>query len=208
MKLEKIPGGYALYKEKTIIGTCQARPTEQGADITALTIVPEWRRKGYGSYLLKEVLRSLGGYDKESATVFILIREWFSFGRVIEMDKEGCTVKWRNRSKEYRWSELKTRRIENNIKSCYTNCRKCAVISPYEIKRFRKKDPMSYFINILHWRDWSTFYVYLDSGKINDGKNSYEGGINESIFRGKIAQWGVTFDDVNLKKVKPWEEIL
>ena len=27
MKLEKIPGGYALYKEKTIIGTCQARPT-------------------------------------------------------------------------------------------------------------------------------------------------------------------------------------
>ena len=70
MKLEKIPGGYALYKEKTIIGTCQARPTERGADITALTIVPEWRRKGYGSYLLKEVLRSLGGYDKESATVF------------------------------------------------------------------------------------------------------------------------------------------
>ena len=70
MKLEKIPGGYALYKEKTIIGTCQARPTEQGADITALTIVPEWRRKGYGSYLLKEVLRSLGGYDKENATVF------------------------------------------------------------------------------------------------------------------------------------------
>ena len=70
MKLEKIPGGYALYKEKTIIGTCQARPTEQGADITALTIVPEWRRKGYGSYLLKEVLRSLGGYDKERATVF------------------------------------------------------------------------------------------------------------------------------------------
>ena len=70
MKLEKTPGGYALYKEKTIIGTCQARPTEQGADITALTIVPEWRRKGYGSYLLKEVLRGLGGYDKESATVF------------------------------------------------------------------------------------------------------------------------------------------
>ena len=44
MKLEKIPGGYALYKEKTIIGTCQARPTEQGADIAALTIVPEWLR--------------------------------------------------------------------------------------------------------------------------------------------------------------------
>ena len=52
------------------IGVLLGQPTEQGADITALTIVPEWRRKGYGSYLLKEVLRSLGGYDKESATVF------------------------------------------------------------------------------------------------------------------------------------------
>ena len=75
-------------------------------------------------------------------------------------------------------------------------------------KKISKERSNELFINILHWRDWSTFYVYLDSGKINDGKNSYEGGINESIFRGKIAQWGVTFDDVNLKKVKPWEEIL
>lgn len=138
----------------------------------------------------------------------ILIREWFSFGRVIEMDKKGCIVKWRNNRKVYNWSQLKTRRIENNIKSWYTDCRKGAVISPYEIKRFHKKDPMNYFISIFHWRDWNTFYVYLDSGKISDGKNSYEGGINESIFRGKIAQWGVTFDDVNLKKVKPWEEKL
>ena len=54
----------------------------------------------------------------------------------------------------------------------------------------------------------NTIIENQDSGKINDGKNSYEGGINESIFRGKIAQWGVTFDDVNMKKVKPWEEIL
>ena len=30
MKLEKTPGGYALYKEKTIIGTCQARPHGAG----------------------------------------------------------------------------------------------------------------------------------------------------------------------------------
>ena len=55
MKLEKTPGGFALYKEKDIIGTCFVQPTTQGAAITALTIVPEWRRKGYGSYLLKEV---------------------------------------------------------------------------------------------------------------------------------------------------------
>ena len=70
MKLEKTPGGFALYKEKDIIGTCQIQPTAQRAAITSMSIVPEWRRKGYGSYLLKEVLRSYGGYDRETATVF------------------------------------------------------------------------------------------------------------------------------------------
>ena len=70
MKLERTPGGFALYKEKDIIGTCFVQPTAQGAAITAMSIVPEWRRKGYGSYLLKEVLRSYGGYDRETATVF------------------------------------------------------------------------------------------------------------------------------------------
>ena len=58
MKLEKTQGGYALYKEKTIIGTCQARPTERGADITALTIVPEWRRKEIGRASCRERVSS------------------------------------------------------------------------------------------------------------------------------------------------------
>ena len=70
MKLAEIPGGFALYKEKTAVGRCEVTATAQGAALTLLTIVPEWRRKGYGSYLLKEVLRRFGGYDKETATVF------------------------------------------------------------------------------------------------------------------------------------------
>ena len=70
MKLAEIPGGFALYKEKTAVGRCEVTTTAQGAALTLLTIVPEWRRKGYGSYLLKEVLRRFGGYDKETATVF------------------------------------------------------------------------------------------------------------------------------------------
>ena len=70
MKLAEIPGGFALYKEKTAVGRCEVTPTAQGAALTLLTIVPEWRRKGYGSYLLKEVLRRFDGYDKETATVF------------------------------------------------------------------------------------------------------------------------------------------
>ena len=70
MKLAEIPGGFALYKGKTAVGRCEVTATAQGAALTLLTIVPEWRRKGYGSYLLKEVLRRFGGYDKETATVF------------------------------------------------------------------------------------------------------------------------------------------
>lgn len=70
MKLEKTEGGYALYKEKEIIGHCLLTPTPEGAALTGLTIAPQWRRRGYGSYLLKEVLRLHGGYAREAASLF------------------------------------------------------------------------------------------------------------------------------------------
>ena len=70
MELRRTETGFALYKEKEVIGHCTLHPAAQGADLAALAIDPAWRRKGYGSYLLKEVLRRFGGYDKETATVF------------------------------------------------------------------------------------------------------------------------------------------
>ena len=70
MELRRTETGFALYKEKEIIGHCTLHPAAQGAALAALAIDPAWRRKGYGSYLLKEVLRSFGGYDREAATVF------------------------------------------------------------------------------------------------------------------------------------------
>ena len=70
MKLSVTETGFALYKEADIIGQCALTPAPKGADITALSVLPQWRRKGYGSYLLKEVLRRFGGYDREAATVF------------------------------------------------------------------------------------------------------------------------------------------
>ena len=70
MELRRTEQGFALYKEKDCIGECTLSPAPKGAQLTALCILPRWRRKGYGSYLLKEVLRSFGGYDRESATVF------------------------------------------------------------------------------------------------------------------------------------------
>ena len=70
MELRRTETGFALYKEADIIGQCDVTPTPKGADITALSVLPQWRRKGYGSYLLKEILRRFGGYDREAATVF------------------------------------------------------------------------------------------------------------------------------------------
>ena len=71
MKISATQTGFALYKEADIIGQCGVTPTPKGADITALSVLPQWRRKGYGSYLLKEILRRFGGYDREAATYFI-----------------------------------------------------------------------------------------------------------------------------------------
>ena len=70
MKISATQTGFALYKEADIIGQCDVTPTPKGADITALSVLPQWRRKGYGSYLLKEILRRFGGYDREAATAF------------------------------------------------------------------------------------------------------------------------------------------
>ena len=70
MELHRTDEGFALYKEKAQIGFCALTPAAKGAAITAFGIEPQWRRKGYGSYLLKEALRAYAGYDREKATVF------------------------------------------------------------------------------------------------------------------------------------------
>ena len=57
MELRRTETGFALYKEKEVIGHCTLHPAAQGAALAALAIDPAWRRKGYGSYLLKEVCR-------------------------------------------------------------------------------------------------------------------------------------------------------
>ena len=78
MDLHRTKEGFALYKEKTQIGFCTLTPAPKGAAIAALCIQPQWRRKGYGSYFLKEILRSFAGYAPRA-------------GRVIS-GKEGCNM--------------------------------------------------------------------------------------------------------------------
>lgn len=70
MHLVQTDEGFALYKEKDLIGRCALTREGQAAQISALWIDPAWRRRGYGSYLLRQVLHRLGGYDREAASCF------------------------------------------------------------------------------------------------------------------------------------------
>ena len=51
MKISATQTGFALYKEADVIGQCDVTPTPKGADITALSVLSQWRRIGNGSYL-------------------------------------------------------------------------------------------------------------------------------------------------------------
>lgn len=66
MKLVCENGNYTLYKEREVIGTAAVR----GGVFAALEIAPTWRGRGYGSYLVKEILRSGGGFDTKTASLF------------------------------------------------------------------------------------------------------------------------------------------
>ena len=66
MQIKQEKGHYTLYKESEAIGMAVV----DGATILRLEIVPEWRGRGYGSYLVKELLRRGGGLDPKQATRF------------------------------------------------------------------------------------------------------------------------------------------
>lgn len=58
MEILQKDGCFSLLKEGQTIARCRAAE----GDIREFCVEPRWRRKGYGSYLLKEVLRATGGY--------------------------------------------------------------------------------------------------------------------------------------------------
>ena len=70
MRLVQTDKGFVLYKEKELIGRCALVPGDRGARISRFWIDPAWRRRGYGSYLLRQVLHQLGGYDREQPSCF------------------------------------------------------------------------------------------------------------------------------------------
>ena len=70
MVLVQTETGFDLYKEKLRVGCCIVSRAGQETIIGGLWVAPEWRRRGYGSYLLRQVLHRCGGYDREAASLF------------------------------------------------------------------------------------------------------------------------------------------
>lgn len=65
MEIRRQDNIFTLYKERTAIGTARL-----DGDALWVEIDPAWRRRGYGSYLVKEVLRQNGGLDPKRESRF------------------------------------------------------------------------------------------------------------------------------------------
>lgn len=70
MHVIRIDDKYVLYKDKTSDAAPIGHARLADGVFTALEIDAAWRRRGYGSYLLKEVLRQNGAFEKDTATEF------------------------------------------------------------------------------------------------------------------------------------------
>jgi hypothetical protein len=70
MRIETAPlaGGirYLLYKERDCIGQAELWDVR----LTVFEVCPAWRRRGYGSYFLREILRRNRGFDPQAETCF------------------------------------------------------------------------------------------------------------------------------------------
>lgn len=68
MEIYRRDDNWILEKENEEIGLAKLRPTEDGGHIPMLVIAPEWRRRGYGSYLMKYLLAQTGGFSRDTAS--------------------------------------------------------------------------------------------------------------------------------------------
>ncbi len=70
MEIYRRDDNWILEKEDEEIGIAKLRPAEGGGHIPMLVIAPEWRRRGYGSYLMKTLLSRTGGFTRNSASCY------------------------------------------------------------------------------------------------------------------------------------------
>ena len=68
MEIRRRDDNWILDKEGEEIGLAKLRVTPEGGHIPLFLITPEWRGRGYGSYLMKTLLARTGGFDRNGAS--------------------------------------------------------------------------------------------------------------------------------------------
>ena len=137
--------------------------------------------------------------------VFIFINYWITHSRTITFSKDGCRVEWLCFAKMYAWDDLKTKRYErytkfSNLWERYSPYQHGAVFSPHRVRKAiidkaATRGTVSLFA-------FSHIYVYFYP---NDGHEAPKKAdplfytVNETLFRQKMAEWGVDLDERQLK---------
>ena len=118
------------------------------------------------------------------------IRLIISYGRVFEMDENGCTIKFLFfKARRYKWSEFKTIRLEDNSQRLFGGdpYKKCVVFSTRE--NFHTPE----MINILTYMELCLrpfrFFVVFFKTKTSKEVGVYK--VDEELFMSKMKEFGV-----------------
>lgn len=88
MEILRRDDNWILEKDGQGIGMAKMQPTPTGGHISMLVIAPQWRRKGYGSYLMKQMLTATGGYARDKASCYTATQPFDGAARAF-MEKFG-----------------------------------------------------------------------------------------------------------------------
>lgn len=129
----------------------------------------------------------------------LVVRWWIAIGRTLIMKAEECTVQFLWYRRTYRWTELKTKRIEDytnrlGYRDPYTSG---AIFCKKQIKKQSKWKPATYSMFV---HPFSFFFVYFDP-HIQYQKWDYRCPdiyvVEETEFRKNMAEWNVELEESN-----------
>lgn len=122
-----------------------------------------------------------------------MLRMYFIYGRTIRVDADGCTVKFLLFKKFYRWSDLKTKRIEDYRQRLgrYDPYAKGVVFSKKE--NFRTPQSLTLSLYLQFCLNPFRFFFVLFKPANKNGSGAYE--VDEQEFLEKMAEYGVELDD-------------
>ena len=123
--------------------------------------------------------------------LIVNIRQIISYGRVFEMDENGCTIKFLFfKARRYKWSEFKTIRLEDNSQRLFGRgvpYKKCVVFSTRE--NFHTPE----MIDILTYMELCLrpfrFFVVFFKTKTSTEVGVYE--VDEELFMSTMKEFGV-----------------